>query len=48
MIQAIQDSALPNLCKPKADNFIAVDNIPLLGSGKPDFMRIKAISLKTE
>ena len=43
LIEAVRSSDLPNLCKPKPDNFMAVEAIPLLGSGKLDFMRIKAI-----
>ena len=43
LIQAVRTSDLPNLCKPKPDNFMPVETIPLLGSGKPDFMKIKAI-----
>ncbi len=43
LIQAVRTSDLPNLCKPKADNFMPVEAIPLLGSGKPDFMQIKKL-----
>ncbi|MCF7973409.1 MAG: MFS transporter [Phycisphaerae bacterium] len=43
LIQAVRTSDLPNLCKPRPDNFISVDAIPVLGSGKLDFMKIKAI-----
>lgn len=44
LIQAVRTSDLPNLCRPKPDNFLAVETIPLLGSGKPDFVRIKALA----
>ncbi|NQV33463.1 MAG: MFS transporter [Phycisphaeraceae bacterium] len=43
LIQAVRTSDLPNLSKPKPDNFMPVETIPLLGSGKPDFMKIKTI-----
>jgi acyl-[acyl-carrier-protein]-phospholipid O-acyltransferase / long-chain-fatty-acid--[acyl-carrier-protein] ligase len=43
LIQAVRNSDLPNLSKPKPDNFIPVDAIPLLGSGKPDFMKVKTL-----
>lgn len=43
LIEAVRNSDLPNLCKPKPDNFIPVEAIPLLGSGKPDFMKIKKL-----
>jgi len=43
LIQAVKTSDLPNLCKPKPDNFMPVEAIPLLGSGKPDFMTIKKL-----
>ncbi len=43
LIQAVQASDLPNLCKPKPDNYIPVEVIPILGSGKLDFMKIKTL-----
>ncbi len=43
LIQALRNSDLPNLSKPKPDNFIPVDAIPLLGSGKPDLMKVKTL-----
>jgi acyl-[acyl-carrier-protein]-phospholipid O-acyltransferase/long-chain-fatty-acid--[acyl-carrier-protein] ligase len=43
LIQAVRTSDLPNLCKPRPDNFISVEAIPVLGSGKLDFMTIREI-----
>lgn len=37
-------SDLPNLYKPKRENFFAVEKIPTLGSGKLDLMRLKQIA----
>jgi acyl-[acyl-carrier-protein]-phospholipid O-acyltransferase/long-chain-fatty-acid--[acyl-carrier-protein] ligase len=35
---------LPNLWKPRADQFFRVDQIPLLGTGKLDLRKIKEIA----
>ncbi len=42
--QTIADSELPNLYKPKHENFIQIDKIPALASGKLDLMRLKQIA----
>ena len=34
---------LPNLWKPGADGFYAIDQLPLLGSGKTDYRALKDI-----
>ncbi|MDA0989963.1 MAG: AMP-binding protein, partial [Verrucomicrobia bacterium] len=39
--QVIKDSDLPNLWKPRPENFIHVDALPTLGSGKLDIQSIK-------
>jgi acyl-[acyl-carrier-protein]-phospholipid O-acyltransferase/long-chain-fatty-acid--[acyl-carrier-protein] ligase len=48
--QIISQSNLPNLYKPKRENYFAIDKIPTLGSGKLDLMQIKKIAaaLKNE
>lgn len=40
----IEDSDLPNIFKPKRDNFILIDKLPLLGSGKLDIMKLRNIA----
>ncbi len=42
--QIISQSDLPNLYKPKRENYFAVGEIPTLGSGKLDLMQIKRIA----
>jgi acyl-[acyl-carrier-protein]-phospholipid O-acyltransferase/long-chain-fatty-acid--[acyl-carrier-protein] ligase len=48
--EIISQSDLPNIYKPRKDNFIPVESIPVLGSGKLDIMKVKqiALSAKTE
>ena len=41
---ALSQSDLPNLCKPRLDNFLAVDALPILGSGKLDVMGLKKLA----
>ena len=40
-------SDLPPLWKPRADQFIHVDSLPYLGTGKLDLRRLKEIALGT-
>lgn len=40
----ISDSELPNLWKPKKENYIKIDALPALGSGKIDLLRVKEIA----
>jgi acyl-[acyl-carrier-protein]-phospholipid O-acyltransferase/long-chain-fatty-acid--[acyl-carrier-protein] ligase len=44
----ITQSDLPNLYKPKRENYIAVEKIPTLGSGKLDLAKIKQIALRAK
>jgi len=46
--EIIKKSNLPNLWKPKRDNYIKIESIPLLGSGKLDIMKLKEIALKSK
>lgn len=41
----ITNSDLPNIWKPKPNNYIKIDSIPVLGSGKIDVMKLKKIAL---
>jgi acyl-[acyl-carrier-protein]-phospholipid O-acyltransferase/long-chain-fatty-acid--[acyl-carrier-protein] ligase len=40
----ISDSELPNLWKPKRENYIKIDALPALGSGKLDLIKVKEIA----
>ena len=40
----VKESALPNLWKPRKDNFFPVASMPTLGSGKLDLKRIRQIA----
>ncbi|MCE9613086.1 MAG: MFS transporter [Lentisphaerae bacterium] len=37
----LRESDLPNLWKPREDNFLRIDSLPMLGSGKLDIRRVK-------
>ena len=40
------ESGLPNLWMPKRESFHFIDEIPLLGSGKTDLKKIRAMALE--
>jgi acyl-[acyl-carrier-protein]-phospholipid O-acyltransferase/long-chain-fatty-acid--[acyl-carrier-protein] ligase len=40
----IRSSDLPNLWKPRRENFFEVDAIPVLGTGKVDLKRLKTLA----
>ncbi len=42
--EIITKSDLPNLWKPKKDNYLRVDAMPTLGSGKMDLKRLKSMA----
>lgn len=42
--EAVKKADIPNLWKPKKDNYVAVDEIPTLGSGKVDLKGLKEIA----
>ncbi len=44
VIEKLNDAPIPNLWKPKAGQFLKVDEIPLLGSGKVDLKSAQAIA----
>lgn len=37
----VAKSSLPNISKPKKENFLEIESIPVLGSGKINFMKLK-------
>ncbi len=43
--EIISRSNLPNMWKPRRDNYIRIESIPVLGSGKLDVMRLKKLAL---
>jgi acyl-[acyl-carrier-protein]-phospholipid O-acyltransferase/long-chain-fatty-acid--[acyl-carrier-protein] ligase len=46
MAEAVNASALPNLWRPRRRNFIPVESIPVLGTGKLDIRRLKDMALE--
>jgi len=44
LFKALQESALPNLWKPRRDHFVKVEKLPLLGSGKLDLRQVRKIA----
>jgi acyl-[acyl-carrier-protein]-phospholipid O-acyltransferase/long-chain-fatty-acid--[acyl-carrier-protein] ligase len=46
LFEIISQSELPNLAKPRRENLIAVEAIPMLGSGKLDTQRLKKIAVE--
>ncbi|MHC4616504.1 MAG: acyl-[ACP]--phospholipid O-acyltransferase [Planctomycetota bacterium] len=40
----ISESSLPNIFKPRRDNYIKIESMPVLGSGKLDVMRLREIA----
>jgi acyl-[acyl-carrier-protein]-phospholipid O-acyltransferase/long-chain-fatty-acid--[acyl-carrier-protein] ligase len=46
LVDKVAASGLPNLFIPKRDNFIKVDQLPVLGSGKLDLRALKHIALE--
>lgn len=46
IIAGLRESGLPNIWIPKADDFVKVDNLPLLGSGKLDLLGLKKMVQK--
>jgi acyl-[acyl-carrier-protein]-phospholipid O-acyltransferase/long-chain-fatty-acid--[acyl-carrier-protein] ligase len=45
-LEKLAQSNLPNLWKPRADQFFRVENFPLLGSGKLDLRKVKELAAK--
>lgn len=46
MVEALRAKELPNLWIPKVDDFIKIEKIPLLGSGKIDLQSLKKLAEK--
>ncbi|MBI3038493.1 hypothetical protein HYY75_05495 [bacterium] len=45
IIEKLSTSGLPNLFIPRKENFIKVEKIPLLGTGKVDLKALKSVAL---
>ena len=45
-LEKLAQCDLPNLWKPRADQFFRVDNFPLLGTGKLDLRKVKETAQK--
>ena len=43
--EIMANSALPNLWKPNDDCYIRIDELPVLGSGKTDILRLRQMAL---
>jgi acyl-[acyl-carrier-protein]-phospholipid O-acyltransferase/long-chain-fatty-acid--[acyl-carrier-protein] ligase len=43
--EIIANSDLPNMWKPRPDNYIKVESMPMLGSGKLDIVKLRKIAL---
>ncbi len=46
LVEELKASGLPNLWIPAIENFVKVDAIPILGTGKLDLAKIKSIALE--
>ena len=45
-LDKLAQSDLPNLWKPRADQFLHVESFPLLGSGKLDLRKVRELAMK--
>ena len=46
--EIVSKSHLPNICKPRRDNYIKIESMPLLGSGKLDIRRLREIAMEAK
>ncbi|MGB5055756.1 MAG: acyl-[ACP]--phospholipid O-acyltransferase, partial [Nitrospirales bacterium] len=46
ILEKVSASGLPNLFIPKRDNFIKIDHLPVLGTGKLDLRTLKQLALE--
>jgi acyl-[acyl-carrier-protein]-phospholipid O-acyltransferase / long-chain-fatty-acid--[acyl-carrier-protein] ligase len=44
VLEKLSAADLPNLWKPKRDQFVKVDALPVLGTGKTDLRKVKEIA----
>lgn len=48
IINGLREAGLPNIWIPKAEDFVKVDHLPLLGSGKLDLVALREMAKQTE
>lgn len=48
VLEALAKAELPNLWKPKRDQFVRVESLPVLGTGKTDLRKVKAMAAAAE
>lgn len=48
VLEELAKADLPNLWKPKRDQFVKVDALPVLGTGKTDLRKVKALAAAAE
>ena len=46
LLEKVTARGLPNLCIPRKDAFLKVDQIPVLGTGKLDLRAIKRVAME--
>lgn len=46
LYEIVSKSNLPNISKPKRDNFIKVESMPTLGSGKLDILKLRKMAIE--
>jgi acyl-[acyl-carrier-protein]-phospholipid O-acyltransferase/long-chain-fatty-acid--[acyl-carrier-protein] ligase len=46
VLEKLSQTDLPNLWKPRADQFFHVDNFPMLGTGKLDLRKVKEMAAR--
>lgn len=44
--QIVNSSSLPNIFRPKNNNYIKIEKLPFLGTGKLDIMKLRMIAMK--
>jgi acyl-[acyl-carrier-protein]-phospholipid O-acyltransferase/long-chain-fatty-acid--[acyl-carrier-protein] ligase len=44
ILEALRETGLPNLFIPREDQFVRVDEIPILGTGKIDLKGVKKLA----
>ena len=48
IIAGLREAGLPNIWIPKVDDFVKIDALPLLGSGKLDLLALKKLVQQLE
>jgi len=48
VLESFAKAELPNLWKPKRDQFVRVESLPVLGTGKTDLRKVKAMAAAAE